>query len=123
MWFNASKAVLDIDGNPYKEQDKPVTLGDVVVTALMRPTIDMRTGRPGEMAETDQISRFGLALRIARGRDDDLPVSIIDKESVLIKETVAKLGVVLLTGRVHEELDKPLPAPPDVSASEERTLP
>lgn len=97
MKIDFSKQLVNLNGEPLKEDasNKPVTLGYVIVNALL-------ADNPREPLDgTEKLERYELAKAIYKGERNDLSA----EEVVLIKQLVGKLLSTLVVGQIFEMLD------------------
>lgn len=100
MKIDFQKPLLDLKGEKMKRQDeKPFLLVDACQEALLATFPD-----EGQLAGTEKVQRFVLALKIADGL---LPVEVSIEEAAEMKKLVAKAYGPLVVGRVWEIFDKP----------------
>ena len=109
---DVSAPILDIDGKPIPacaaktpECERPMTLGDVAMTALLTPYPDEAEGTRGGVPITGQqkADRMALAIRIHDGGKVDLTAEQI----ALAKLLVGKAYGPLVVGRAWALLDPP----------------
>lgn len=96
MKLNFSTPILDLEAKPIVAKDKPVTLGSVVIEALMA-TFPDEANLPG----ADKVKRFSLGMAVTKGGEQDISVDDV----VLLKTLIGKAYGPLVVGRVYELIE------------------
>lgn len=101
--FDKTLPILDSEQKQIVEDKTGLTLGIVIVRALLLDRVDEHTQR--SMSGGDKARQFQLAMRV-QGAQDVFEITI--EEAATIKACVALFPPVYV-GRVYEAMDHPLP--------------
>ncbi len=83
MQINFSKTISDLDGNPYREGAKALTLGDVSAKSLHTPT-----QKTMDLSLEDKMYRGELAAKVHKSTTLDVSV----EDVALMREAIAASG-------------------------------
>lgn len=98
MRVNLAQPLRGIDGQPVVENDKTITLAQLVIGTLLTPA-----AKDDELTDEEKVRRFNLALRI-EAQQPDCPLQI--EEAALIKQLIGKHPLPLVVGRVWSTLEE-----------------
>jgi hypothetical protein len=110
MFFDVSKPIIGIDGEPVMSTDdppKPIAISTCIVTALTS-THQNDQNASGE----DKFKWFKLASKI---HDQVMPVEITVEDATIIKKRIAMFYGALVVGRVFEAIEAAGAPPPKKS--------
>lgn len=93
--------LVDLDGNPLKNGDKPSDLCFVALTALMATFDDERTLTGKEKAD-----RYQLAMKINK-RPKEVDITV--EQLALVKQLIGKAFGPLVVGQAYELLENDRP--------------
>lgn len=86
MLIDTTKPIVTLDGDPIKEGDKDVTIGTVIVNALLAQHMG-ENNQAEQVSGSEKISRWELAGRV---HNADAPIDLTVEEAAKIKKLVDK---------------------------------
>jgi hypothetical protein len=99
MKLNFNIPVLNMNGVAVLEAEKEVTLGTLLVAALLAPD------NSKEAKEAEKLKFYDLAKRISEAQESDVTIDM-DEASILLSVTSKTYPSPLIVGRLNDEIRK-----------------